>query len=73
MATLERKNERMMTQAEAAELLGVRPSTLAAWRALGTRDLPYCKVGRCVRYRHRDVLDFIESSRVHPRPGGRKG
>ena len=46
---------------ETAKILGVRPQTLATWRLYG-RPLPYCKIGRLVKYRRSDVLAFIEQS-----------
>ncbi len=50
----------LITPEEAARLLGVKPSTLAAWRTLGRYNLPYVKVGARVRYRLADVEAFVE-------------
>lgn len=44
----------------AAELLGVRPQTLAAWRVRG-QGPRYRKVGALVRYDVRDVESWLEA------------
>lgn len=44
----------------------VATSTLAVWRCTGRYDLPFLKIGRNVRYRLGDVLDWMESrKRLH--------
>lgn len=47
----------------AAEVLGVRVSTLANWRTTGRYSLPYIKVGRLVRYRVTDLAQWIAKRR----------
>lgn len=54
-----RQFEILMPPAEVAELLGVRPQTLTAWRHRGAQELPYVKVGRLVRYKAADVERFV--------------
>ena len=54
---------RRMTEAEAAEYLGVSPGTLSVWRSVGRYNLPFVKVGRLVRYQQ-DVLDAWLESRT---------
>ena len=56
--------DRMLTEAEAADVLGIRPQTLSVWRCCKRYALPYIKCGRLVRYRMSDVQRFIES-RTH--------
>lgn len=46
---------------QAAEILKVKPSTLAVWRSTGRYNLPYFKVGRLVKYRISDLADFLAS------------
>lgn len=53
--------DKMLTEAEAADLLGCKPSTLNNWRATKRVSLPYVKVGRLVRYPLSGVLAFIEA------------
>jgi excisionase family DNA binding protein len=52
-----------LTEIEAAEFLGVRRQTLAAWRCLGRHDLPFEKIGRLVRYRMADLEAFCAARR----------
>jgi hypothetical protein len=49
-----------------AAKLDISAKTPAQWRHLGkfTKELPYHKFGRCVRYRRKDVDAFIEKMRV---------
>lgn len=58
------ENDRLLTPHEAAAMLGITPGTLTVWRCTRRYNLPYIKVGRCVRYKRSDVLAFIES-RTH--------
>jgi excisionase family DNA binding protein len=50
----------LLTASEAAALLNIQPSTLAAWRVRGYPQLPFVRVGRCIRYRRQDLEAFIE-------------
>lgn len=61
---MESNDERMMTRVEAAKYLGLRPATLEAWASRGTVGLPFSKLGRAVRYRKRDLDQFIEARKV---------
>ncbi|MFY4698207.1 helix-turn-helix domain-containing protein [Burkholderia glumae] len=56
----------IMTNQQAAKLLGVEPETLAQWRYLGkfAETLPYYKVGRRVMYRRGDLVAFLDTCRV---------
>ena len=53
----------LLTQDAAAQLLGVKPSTLERWRFIGSGP-EFCKVGRLVRYR-RSALDTYLRHRTH--------
>ena len=44
---------------QAAEVLDVKPNTLAVWRSTGRYNLPYLKVGRLVKYRISDLAEFL--------------
>jgi excisionase family DNA binding protein len=46
---------------ETAEILGISKSALEVWRTTGRYKLPFIKVGRNVRYRRSDVLQWLES------------
>ncbi len=55
----------MLTTEVAANLIGLKASTLAAWREDGSQpDLAFFKVGKAVRYRYRDIVAFVESRRA---------
>jgi excisionase family DNA binding protein len=46
---------------ETAEILGISKSALEVWRTTGRYQLPFIKVGRNVRYRRSDVLEWLDS------------
>jgi hypothetical protein len=52
------EDENLLDPEQAAKYLGVKPETLAVWRCTKRYDLPYIKVGRCIRYRPADVKAF---------------
>jgi DNA-binding transcriptional regulator YiaG len=57
---METKREpRLLTQAELARYLGVKPGTLSAWR-YRQQGPPAVKVGHLIRYRPRDVIAWLE-------------
>ena len=53
---------RLLTTDEAAHYLSVTQQTLEAWRYNKTVNIPYVKIGRCVRYRREDLAAFIVGS-----------
>jgi hypothetical protein len=53
-----------LNEAETAQALGVKASTLSVWRSTGRYDLRYVKAGRLVRYRVSDIAEFIERRTV---------
>jgi excisionase family DNA binding protein len=52
---------RLLSTEEAAEYLGVMRGTLEVWRCMRRYNLPFLKIGRCVRYRRSDLDAFLES------------
>ena len=50
---------------KAAKTMGVAVQTLRNWRHL-RKGPAYIKLGRSVRYRIEDLLDFIEKNRIDP-------
>lgn len=64
--------DRALSEAEAAEYLGVSKMTLRTMRSLGAREgrmkpVPYFKIGaRCVRYSLVDLKAYRDSFRVDP-------
>ena len=55
---------RLLSRKEAADMLGMQPSTLAAWATLRKGDLPFLKIGARAKYRLADVQRFIDRSYV---------
>ncbi|MEL6650769.1 MAG: helix-turn-helix domain-containing protein [Bacteroidota bacterium] len=51
----------LMTVSQAAEYLGLAVSTLNKWRCHGGGPI-FIKMGRAVRYRSKDLDNFIASS-----------
>ncbi|MHC2067571.1 helix-turn-helix domain-containing protein [Bremerella sp. T1] len=50
---------RLLTRQEAADLLGIRPQTLAKWATTKSHSLPIVRIGGAVRYRLEDLEKFI--------------
>lgn len=51
---------KLLPDIQTAKILDTTTGTLAVWRSTGRIDLPYIKVGKNVRYRYGDILDFID-------------
>lgn len=54
----------LLTPTEAARRLRVTYGTLAVWRCVHRKDLPYVRFGRKIFYRTTDIERFIASN-VH--------
>lgn len=54
----------LLSRADAAANLNIEPQTLATWACNGRYDLPYVKVGRCVKYKGADLDEFIALNTV---------
>ena len=63
----QREPFRLLTTRDAADLLGVGPSMLERLRWMGEGP-PYVRPtgGRIVRYRYKDLMDWIERNCVDP-------
>jgi excisionase family DNA binding protein len=57
-------SQTLLTRKQAAEYLGCKESTLAIWTSTKRYPLPYVKIGKNVRYRLSDVMDFIEKNLI---------
>lgn len=55
----------MLNQNQAARRLGVAKATLAKWRSLGHPNIPYIKLGRCIRYKSTDLDTYITKHTVN--------
>lgn len=63
-ALIHKRQQKLLSRKEAAEMLGITPETLAAWKCLQRYDLPVVMVGRCPRYRLSDIESFIERNTI---------
>jgi hypothetical protein len=64
--TLGSEGRRLLDQKAAAEFLGLSPATLAWWRVVG-RGPTFIRISsRDVRYRARDLQDFVANCAVNP-------
>lgn len=55
----------LLTREETAQVLRMKPQTLAIWASTGRVDLPYIKCGRSVRYKRRDIERFLARRTVN--------
>jgi excisionase family DNA binding protein len=56
----------LLTPEQVAEQLNVSVGTLAVWRSNGTCQIPYIKIGRCVRYKLAEIEAFlVEHTHLH--------
>jgi hypothetical protein len=56
------KGQSLISPEQAAEHLNVTARTLANWRSRGTPNVPFSKIGRCVRYRISDLNAYIDEN-----------
>jgi excisionase family DNA binding protein len=54
--------QRLLSAEQAADRLGIAPSTLARWRQIGSPELPFVRIGGRVLYRPDDVEAFMEAT-----------
>lgn len=55
--------DRWITDKEVAEMIGASRQTIIKWRVEG-KGIPYYQIGRSIRYKLQDVLDYMEARRV---------
>ena len=60
---MENEKMRYLTEKEVSELTRLALSTLRNARQ-SRRLIPWVKIGRAIRYRLSDVLDFMESHKI---------
>lgn len=52
----------LLSRTEAADYLGVKPQTLAAWACSKRVQVPYTKLGRRVMYRRTDLEALVAAN-----------
>ena len=57
--------DKLLTPEEISELLGVKLSTIYQWTHIGY--IPHFKLGRFVRFKERDVLEWLEARKRNGR------
>jgi len=62
MEATDKDPERLINEIEAAELLCQSVRTIQKWRVTGYRPQFY-KIGRSVRYRWREIVEWIDDRR----------
>lgn len=60
---METNDDRLLTEVQTAQLLGISPRTLQKWRYEGGHTPAFHKVGRAVRYRLGDVKEWLRERR----------
>jgi predicted DNA-binding transcriptional regulator AlpA len=60
-----RDTESLLAEIYAADLLGLSSRTLQSWRSKNEGP-PYVRVGRAVRYRRQDLLNWVGQNTVAP-------
>jgi len=65
VATIAIEPEELISHAKAAPMLGVKPQTLASWRAR-KRGPAFVKIGRNVFYYRPDIAAYIAAARRDP-------
>jgi predicted site-specific integrase-resolvase len=60
---MEYKVTSLMKEAQAADFLGIKKNTLACWRSSRLVNLPYIKIGGSVRYKLKDLEQYLEANK----------
>ena len=56
--------ESIITEVDAASILGLSPYTLRSWRQQARSPLAFYKIGGAIRYKENEVLALLSNSRV---------
>jgi excisionase family DNA binding protein len=56
--------DELLTRKQAAHYLGIAANTLAIWASVKRYNLPYVKIGHLVKYRRKDLDEFIASRTI---------
>ncbi len=59
------QNPKLLTRKQAAEYIGVEPSTLDVWASTKRYSLKFIKVGRLAKYRVADLDEFLSLRTVN--------
>ena len=67
------KLEKVLTPDEVAEILKVKPQTLAAWRTRGVGPAFVRVTGRKILYRESDLVHWLDERTIKTAPSPRRG
>ena len=56
--------DKLLTNDEAAAVLGCKPDTLPVWRCRNSPSIPFHRIGKLVRYSRKDLEMFLAKNRV---------
>ena len=56
-------DDRLLSNKQAADYLGIKPNTLTIWRTTKRFVIPYIQIGRKVHYKKSDLDIFLEKHR----------
>jgi hypothetical protein len=59
--------DKLINTQQLSEMLQIQPSTINKARVMRT-GIPFVKINRSVRYRLRDVYDYLDSNRIDTAP-----
>ena len=54
--------QKLLSIGEAADILGVKVETIYSW--VHTKQIPYYKIGRLLKFKWRELEEWIQSKRV---------
>ena len=57
--------EKLLNVWEVSEILGIKPKTLYQWKWM-KQNLVFVKIGKSLKIREQDLLDFIERNKKKP-------
>ena len=65
MTTTAVAKDELLTNDEAAKVLGCKPDTLPVWRCRNSPSIPFHRIGKkMIRYSRRDLDKFLAKQRV---------
>lgn len=54
------RNDPLLTTKQVSEYLAIKESTLITWRCTRNVEIPYIKIGGCVRYRKSQLEQYLD-------------
>jgi excisionase family DNA binding protein len=55
-------DDKLLSNDEAAEYLGIKPNTLTIWRTTKRFEIPYIQIGRKIKYKKSDLDKFLNEN-----------